>query len=383
MYNLTVNRPTWAAIDLDRLAANYHSIQEFIGKEVAIMAVVKADAYGHGAVECSKRLVAEGVRWLAVATAEEAVELRHAEIATRVLVLGGIFPGQEREFLNFDLTPVIFHIDQAVALNAAAEKHEAIVNVHVKLDTGMNRVGIRSEDWQKAASLLAELRNLKVEGLMTHFAAADKIVETEFTDHQIAEFAGAIEIFHEAGHRPDCLDMANSPGAVMHPLSRSKMVRIGGLLYGLAKDVIDESVEQPNVKPVMSLYSRVALVKTVPEGETVGYGRTFVAERDTQIVTVPIGYTDGYRRGLSNELYAIVNGKAAPVVGRVSMDWTTLDVTDCGDIKVGDEVTLIGESGEHTISAESLAAACDTISYEITCGIGKRVPRVYTNDPTK
>ena len=212
---------------------------------------------------------------------------------------------------------------------------------------------------------------------MTHFAAAEKLSETEFTEHQMAEFADAVQIFHDAGHRPTYIDMANSPGAVIHPLSRGKMVRIGGLLFGLAEDVIKESVDRPVLKPVMSLYSRVALTKTIPKGETVGYGRTFVADSDTVIATIPIGYNDGYRRGLSNEMHALVNGMKAPIAGRVSMDWTTLDVTNCGEVKISDRVTLIGVDGEQKINARDLAEACGTISYEITCGIGKRVPRVF------
>ena len=378
MFDLSVNRPTWAAIDLDRLAQNYCSIQKFIGNDVEIMAVVKADAYGHGAVECARRLVAEGVQWLAVATAEEAVELRQAAITNRILVFGSIFPGQEREFLNFDLTPVLFHIDQAADLDVEARKHNTIAKVHIKIDSGMNRVGFRSEQWLPTATKLMAFRNLEVEGIMTHFAIAEKLSETEFTEHQMAEFARAVQIFHDAGHRPKCIDMANSPGAIMHPLSRSKMVRIGGLLFGLAEDVIKECVDRPALRPVMALYSRVALVRSISNGETVGYGRTFNAKRDTRIATIPIGYNDGYRRGLSNKEYALVNGKQAPVAGRISMDWTTLDVTDCGDVKIGDRVTLLGEDGSKTVSAKDLAEVCDTISYEITCGIASRVPRIYS-----
>jgi alanine racemase len=342
------------------------------------MCVVKADAYGHGAVECSRRLVAEGAQWLAAATAEEAVELRHAGILARILVCGSIFPGQEREFLNFDLTPILIVTEQAEALNAEASDHDLVAKVHVKIDTGMNRVGFRRDDWEAAAARLSELRNIEVEGLMTHFAVAEKSSENEFTEHQMAEFARAVAIFHDAGHRPQYIDMANSPGAVMHPLSRSKMVRIGGLLYGLADDVIKESRVRPDLKPVMSLHSRVAQVKKISKGETVGYGRTFRAERETVVATIPIGYNDGYRRGLSNQLFGIVNGKKASIAGRISMDWTTLDVTDCGNVDVGDQVTLIGTDGAEKVTAADLAQACDTISYEITCGIAARVPRIYS-----
>lgn len=378
MIDIINHRPTWAEISLDRLAANLHSIQAFIGSHVQIMAVVKADAYGHGAVECVKRLAAEGVGWFAVATLEEAVELRQAGVAGRVLLFGSIFSGQERELLNFDITPQLIHIRQAEELDAEAAKHSAVAKVHVKLDTGMNRVGFRPEEWETAAERLGELANIEVEGLMTHFAAAEKLSENHFTEHQMAEFGRAVQVFHDAGHRPAFIDMANSPGAVMHPLSRLKMARIGGLLFGLAEDVIKESAERPAVKPVMELFSRVAQLKNVPKGETIGYGRTFTAKRDSVIASIPIGYNDGYRRGLSNKAFMLVNGKKAPVAGRISMDWTTIDVTECGDVNVGDRVTIIGGDGPQSVNAIHLAEACDTISYEITCGIAARVPRIYS-----
>jgi alanine racemase len=378
VYDISTIRPTWAEIDLSSLAGNLDSIRNFIGDEVEVMAVVKANAYGHGAVECAKRLEAERVHWFAVATLEEAVELRQGSINGRILVVGGIWPGQEREFLNFDITPQIMDVGQAEKLNSEAARHDVVVKVHVKVDTGMNRVGIRPEELEHAAARLADLANIRVEGLMTQFAAADKLSENEFTEHQMAKFAEAVGLFHRAGHRPEYVDMANSPGAVMHPLSRSKLVRIGGLLYGLADDIIPENVHRPAVKAVMSLFSRVAQVKRVPAGETVGYGRTFTAARDCTIATIPIGYNDGYRRVFSNLAHAVVNGGFAPVAGRNSMDWTTIDVTDCGDVTAGTKVTLIGEDGENKVTAKDLAEICDTISYEITCGIGARIPRVYS-----
>jgi alanine racemase len=378
MQNLSVNRPTWAEIDLDNLAFNFHSVKEFVGPGIEQMAVVKADAYGHGAVECARRLEAVGADWLAVATTEEAVELRQGGVLLPILVFGSFWPGQEREVLNFDLTPILIREGQADALNEAAESRSPMAKVHVKVDTGMNRVGFRQEHWRSVAKHLFDLKNIQVEGLMTHFAAAENLSENAFTGHQIARFAEAVEIFHEAGHRPKYIDMANSPGAVIHPLSKSKMVRIGGLLFGLADDVIPKGVEKPEVKPVMALYSRIALVKSVPKGETIGYGRTFETERDSVIATIPVGYSDGFRRGLSNKGKVIVNGKLAPIAGRLSMDWTTVDVTDCGNVAVGDKVTLIGMDQREKVAAVDLAEQCETLSYEITCGISSRVPRIYS-----
>ncbi len=376
---LSVHRPTVAEIDLSSLAFNFRSVREFVGASVGFMAVVKADAYGHGAVECAKRLEAEGVDWFGVATAEEGVELREVGISKPILVLGGFWPGQEFTLQNHDLTPVIFHIDQARAMSEAAKRQGTIARVHVKIDTGMGRIGIRLKDVATFARDLATLSNLEVEGLMTHFAAADDLDATEFTNQQIARFELAVEIFHENGHRPQFIDMANSPGAVVHPLSRSKMVRIGGLLYGLGGDVLPSGVPQPELKPVMSIRSKIAQIKTIQSGETIGYGRTFTAKRESVIATIAIGYHDGLPRTLSNTGHFLIRGRPAPIVGRVSMDWTTIDVTDIATAAVGDDVTIIGGTGEDLIRAEHLASLTDTISYEITCGISQRVPRRYLN----
>ena len=243
----------------------------------------------------------------------------------------------------------------------------------------MGRIGVRLDDVSSFASELATLSNLEVDGLMTHFAAADDLNAIEFTNQQIARFESAVEIFHENGHRPRFIDMANSPGAVVHPLSRSKMVRIGGLLYGLGGDVLPSGVPHPELKPVMSIKSKIAQIKTIQVGETVGYGRTFTADRESVIATIPIGYHDGLPRTLSNIGHFLVAGRPAPIVGRVSMDWTTIDVTGIPGASVGDDVTIIGGIGDDLIRAEDLAAITDTISYEITCGISQRVPRRYLN----
>jgi alanine racemase len=372
----STNRPTWAEIDLDNLAFNYGSVGTFVGKNVSLMAVVKSNAYGHGAIPCATRLQNEGAEWFAVATLEEAIELRQNGIQRSILIFGGMWPGQERDLLNFNLTPAIFTIDQAVGLDAEAAKQNKKVHVHVKIDTGMNRVGFQRAQWRTASSTLASLSNIEVQGIMTHFAVAEKLAETEFTERQMELFAEAVKIFLDAGHRPEYVDMANSPAAIIHPLSRSKMVRIGGLLYGLGGDIINEALDKPELRPVMSLYTRIAMLKTVLKGESIGYGRTYIAGRDRLIATIPVGYNDGYPRNLSNTASVIVNGTIAQVVGRISMDWTTVDVTDCPKVNVGDLVTLIGNDGDNSVTAKDLAQLAGTLSYEITCGIGQRVPRI-------
>jgi alanine racemase len=382
MSDIISQRPTWAEINLDNLAFNFHSAKKFIGPDTKYMAVVKADAYGHGAVECAKRLEAEGADWFGVALPEEGVELRKAGIRKLILCLGGFWDGQETVALNYGLTPVIFQIEKAAALNSAAERRGTDVSIHVKIDTGMGRVGVRYDAVNEFADQLKELTHLRVEGLMTHFAAADDLAQTDFTNVQIERFNTAVAIFREKGFAPAYLDLANSPGAVAHPSSRSNLVRLGGILYGLGGDVLPGGIEKPELKPVMSLRTRIAHMKTVPAGETIGYGRTFTTGGDSVIATIPIGYQDGYTRTLSNVGQAIVGGAYAPVVGRVSMDWTTHDVTGIEGAQIGDEVILIGEDNGLHIRAEDLARATNTISYEITCGINRRVPRLYTSDLT-
>ncbi|MEP7148501.1 MAG: alanine racemase [Acidobacteriota bacterium] len=377
MTEIISRRPTWAEINLDNLAFNFRSVKAFIGSDTKYMAVVKADAYGHGAVECAKRLEAEGVDWFGVALPEEGVELRKAGIRKLILCLGGFWDGQETVSLNYGLTPVIFQIEQAAILNGAAAERGTTISIHVKIDTGMGRVGVRFDSVSEFAERLKAFPHLRVEGLMTHFAAADDLDQTDFTNLQIERFNTAVAIFREKGFSPAYFDLANSPGAVAHPRSRSNLVRLGGILYGLGGDVLPGGIEKPELRAVMSLHTKIAHLKLVPAGETIGYGRTFTTKADTLIATVPIGYQDGYGRTLSNVGRAIVRGKFAPVVGRISMDWTTLDVTGVSGVCVGDEVTLIGENAGLQVTAEDLARATGTISYEITCGIDRRVPRVY------
>lgn len=374
---LDQQRPTWAEINLDNLAFNFHSVKDFVGENVKYMAVVKADAYGHGAVECAKRFEAEKVDWLGVALPEEGVELRKAGIRNLILCLGGFWSGQEQLLLNNKLTPVVYQIEKAELYNRAAEARGIVADIHVKIDTGMGRIGIRFDAVKDFADRLKTLRNLRLEGVMTHFAAANDLAENDFTARQIRRFDEAVAIFTERGLPPVYKDLANSPGAIAHPGSRGNMVRLGGILYGLGGDVLPSGIEKPELKAVLSLHTRIAHLKKVPAGDTLGYGRTFTAAEDSLVATIPIGYQDGYRRALSNCGRVIIKGVYVPVVGRISMDWTILDVSALPDVKIDDEVILIGEKGGLQITAEELAGRTETISYEITCGINQRVTRRY------
>jgi alanine racemase len=372
-----MNRPTWAEIHLDNLAFNFNSVKSFVGKDLKYMAVVKADAYGHGAVECSKKLEQAGIDWFGVALPEEGVELRQAGIRKLILCLGSFFEGQEKLLLNYDLTPTIYRLDLAEKFNQAAKDRGVIADVHIKIDTGMNRVGVRSDELNEFADGLKKMTNLKVDGVMTHFASADNLDENDFTNKQIERFYNSVKLLQEKGFRPTFKDLANSPASVAHPNSRGNMVRLGGVLYGLGGDVLPKNIEKPELKAVMTLHTKITFIKRVPKGETLGYSRTFESKKDSLIATIPIGYQDGYMRQLSNIGRVLINGKFANVVGRVSMDWTLIDVSEIENVKIGDEVVLIGEQNGLSIETEELAEKTNTISYEVTCGINRRVPRIF------
>ena len=374
---LFTTRPTWTEINLENLAFNFQSVKTFIGNTVEYMAVVKADAYGHGSVACAKKLEAENIDWLGVALPEEGLELRESGIQTPILCLGSFWNGQEHLLLANNITPVIYRKESAENFNRAAANKSVKAKIHIKIDTGMGRIGVRFDKVKEFVETLKSLKNLSLEGLMTHFAVADNLSENNFTDIQIKRFYEAVRIFEENGFHSKYKDLANSPGAIAHEKSRGNMVRLGGVLYGLGGDVLPKEIIKPELKPVMSLHTRIAHVKNVPKGETIGYGRTFLTKRDSIIATVPIGYQDGYRRSLSNRGRVIVKGFLAPVIGRISMDWTIIDITEIHGVKVNDEVILIGEQNGLTVTAEELAAKIETISYEITCGINRRVTRKY------
>jgi alanine racemase len=374
-----IGRPTKAVIDLKVLEANYTAVRDFVGPSTAIMSIVKADAYGHGAIRCAERLERAGAPWFGVAVVEEAIPLRHAGITTPILCLGSFWSGQEQDLLDYDLTPVVFTAEQIRRFCAVASAKGRIAKVHVKIDTGMCRAGI---DYWETDKFIDEIRghsNLRITGLLTHFAAAESVRETDFTNMQINRFHEAVQQFRSAGHDPEWIDLANSPAAIGHPRSRSNLARIGGGLYGLLDDIVPVETPQPQLAPVMSLVSRTAIIRSVPRGDTVGYGRSFIAQRDSLIALVPIGYADGYPRAMSNVGEAVVRNRRVTVAGRISMDWTMFDVTDVENVAPNDEIILIGDG----ITAAEIARHSGTIGYEITCGISPRVPRVYVGRPSE
>jgi alanine racemase len=370
-------RPTWAEIDLDALASNVKFVRSRVGSDVQLMAVVKANAYGHGAVECSRRLAGEHVDCFGVALPEEGIELRRSGITEPIVCLAGFFSGQETLCLRELLTPVIYRIDMIESFDRASQSVGVVGDVFVKIDTGMGRLGVRFEDLGEFLDALSAFSHIRVLGLMTHFASADVPELDDFTHEQLTRFNQAATMFRERGHNLLFETTANSAATLTLPPARRNLVRMGGVMYGLWRDILPPNAEASELKPVMSLRSKIILLKTVACGERVGYGCTFTAQRDSLIATLPIGYHDGYPRAMSNRGRVIVRGQIAPVVGRVSMDLTLIDVTDVDGILLGDIVTLIGTDGKLEITAEDIAQLANTLSYEITCGISSRVPRIH------
>ena len=375
--NVTAQRPTWAEIDLDALASNYHLIQGQVGSAIRVLAVVKANAYGHGAIACARRLAQEGASWFGVALPEEGLELRNSGITQAILCLGGFWDGQASACIQNELTPVVYRLDMLEAFDRAANDAGVVANVHLKIDTGMGRLGVRFDEVGEFVPRLKQFENLRIDGLMTHFAAADDPACERLTDDQISRFADVVKVFRSAGHDPTYLHSANSAGIYSHPQAWGNMIRPGGVLYGLWRDILPPSGQHNELKPVMALRSKITLLKWVPAGDTIGYGCTFEASRNTLVATIPIGYDDGYPRRLSNRAHVIVRGAYASIIGRISMDLTLVDVTGVSGVALGDEVTLLGNATEEglAITAEELAKTAGMLSYEITCGVGQRVQR--------
>ncbi|HEY6403497.1 MAG TPA: alanine racemase [Blastocatellia bacterium] len=374
-------RPTWAEISLSALKHNYLTIRNHLGATVQLMAVVKANAYGHGAIECARALEEThtgGAAWFGVALVEEGIELRRAGITRPIFCLGGFWRGQAADVIEHDLTPAVYRFDQAEELNARAGALGRIANFHLKVDTGMGRLGVRLDELAEFARALGRFDSVKLDGAMTHFAVADSGT-TDYTERQIAQYEEAVEILRDLGFNLSWRHMANSAGIHAYPQSHGNLARVGAAMYGLKRDVLSARIEPFDTRPVMSLHSRIVMLKTVPAGTPLGYGLTFTTARESRIATLPIGYADGLRRLHSNNGRVLIRGHFAPIVGRVSMDLTIVDVTDVPGAEPGDEAVLIGERDGLRIYAEDLAEQIGTISYEIVTGISARVPRVYSN----
>ncbi len=367
-------RPTFAEIDLGALRANYRALSAYTNG-AAIMAVVKADAYGHGAVEVARTLCREGCGHFGVATIEEARELRAAGLGERIYLLAGYFADQAPEIVALDLVAPIFDLSLIEALaDAALAQGRSGFPVHLEIDTGSTRLGILPADLAEAAERLRRASSLTVEGASTLLANAGDPASS-ITDRQLAVFRDALATLRAAGFKLPVRHVANSAAMVLRADAHFTLMRPGLAMYGLPPvQAVRDHVE---LRPVMTLKTRVLQIKRVPAGSGVSYGHTFVAPRESVIGVLAVGYADGYRRGLQHGGEVMVRGQRAPIVGAVCMDLTMVDLTDVPDASIGDEVILWGGAGEAMISVNDIARLTQTISYEMLCTVGRRVPRVY------
>lgn len=371
--------PTAAEIDLTALIENYRALRALAGDSEP-MAVVKADAYGHGAVEVSRALVAEGCRHLGVARICEARELRSAGIGQRIYLMGGFFAEDAAEIVSLDLTPFVFDVAAIAVIDQAARAlGRTGFPVHLKIDSGAGRLGVTLDQLEAAIAEFRRAESVTIEGVCTLLADAGNPT-SPITNRQVAAFNRALAQLEAAGLKPRVTHLANSAAAVLRPDCNCNMFRPGLALYGLPPvPAVRERVE---LKQVMTFKTRVLQIKRMPAESGVSYGHTFVTSRPSVIGVLPVGYADGYRRGLQHGGEVLIRGRRAPVVGAVCMDLTMVDLTDVPGAAPGDEVILWGGAGEQTISVNEVARLVQTISYEMLCTVGKRVPRIYRSRPS-
>ncbi len=356
------------------LRANLGTARRLAGPGVAILAVVKADAYGHGDVETARVLCEEGVRHLGVADAAEGARLREAGIDAAIVVLGSVYAEDAAALARHSLVPVVPNLELPRHLDAYGAEHGVEFPCHLKLDTGMGRLGLLPAAIDEWLPELDTLRAVKIEGVMSHFATAEQPASPSCRG-QLHAFRRALERMRAAGHRSGLAHMANSAALMGLPEARFDMVRPGGMLYGIYSH--PPLAERVRLAPALTWKTRVLQLKTLPKHSPVSYGGTFVTRRRSVIATLPVGYADGYKRALSNKASVLIRGRRVPVVGRVTMDLTMVDVTGIDGVAPGDEVILLGRQGNEAVSAEEMASWADTISYEILTSIGRHIPRRY------
>lgn len=375
----------WAEIDLDALRFNIDSIRNSIDRETKIIAVIKTDGYGHGASHIAQILEHEEQVWgYAVATAEEAFSLREDKVKKPILILGYTFPYSYEQMIESEIRSTVFTYEAAKELSDIAVTAGKKCKVHIKIDTGMTRIGIHPDDNGVALiRQILELPGLEIEGIFTHFATADEADKTK-AYHQMTLFMEYVSrLERELAIRIPMKHCSNSAGIAEMPEANMDAVRAGIILYGLWPSEEVRADGRIQLKPMLTLKSRVVYVKTVPQGQEISYGGTFTTTRDTRVATICIGYGDGYPRSLSNCGYVLIKGQRAPILGRVCMDQFMIDVTDISScVRVGDQVTLIGRDGDACITMEELGAVSGRFNYELACDIGKRIPRIYKLDDT-
>ncbi|MFA5793547.1 MAG: alanine racemase [Candidatus Brocadiia bacterium] len=371
----------WAEINLKRLAGNVKELRSKLGngsskKGPQILVVVKADAYGHGAVPIGKTVLENGALMLGVGDSTEAIELRQAGILEPILVLGAIIEEEIGWLISYDITPTIHSMDLVSLLNEEGKRQNKKVKVHLKIDTGMSRLGATPKHALEISKRIISLPYVELEGISSHFSSTAHSDNKEFSIQQIKLFNQTVQELEKIINKTvPFKHMANTGAIFSHPDSYNNLVRIGGMIYGVDPGTVAKAGGV--FHPIMSLKSQITFIKIVPPGTPVGYNRTYVTNKRTKIATIPVGYNDGYPYQLSNKGYVLVKGQKANIIGTVTMDYIMIDVTNIADVKAGDEVVLIGKQGDGQISTEELARLVSISPYVITCGLGKRVRRVY------
>jgi len=375
-------RPTWAEVSLRTLRQNFRSVVKHAGPRVTVCAVVKADAYGHGAVECSRALQSEGAKWLGVTSLDEAIPLRDADIESRILLMTGFWRGEEAEIVRLQLTPTVWEPWHVESLEAAAARANLRHAVHLKVDTGMGRLGVSLEELPAVLEAMSAAPHLVLEGLSTHLASSE-IMDAPSVAEQSRRFEEAQRIVRAAGFDPELVHMANTSALISRHETWNKMVRPGIALYGYylpyqrAGREVSGGTLRLAVNPVLTWKTKILSMRNFAANQALGYGGTYVTKAPAHVAVLPVGYADGYNRQLSNRGRIIVRDHYAPIVGSISMDLTLVDVTGIPGIAVGDEVILLGTSDGLSVDALEHARLANSSPYEILCNISKRVPRKY------
>jgi alanine racemase len=372
-------RPTWAEIDLSALRHNFRTMNRLVGPQTTVCAVIKADAYGHGIEPVAQALQREGAEWVGVTSTDEGVQVRDAGVNTRVLLMTGFWHGEEDDVVGRNLTPSVWDPWQVESLQQTAARRNTKAAFHLKVDTGMTRFGIGVSDLPKTLELIRQSPNLELEGVFTHLASAE-VVDAPDVEAQREKFCTVRQIVQQQGFAPRYFHMANTAATICHPETRDLMVRPGIAMYGYIQRFAWASGGRGpgypiDLKPVLSWKTKIISVREVPAGRFVGYNGTFITTRRTRIAGLPIGYADGLNRRMSNRGRFIVRDHYAPILGRISMDITLVDVTEIPEAQIGDEVLVIGSSANCQVNAWHHAHFADTIAYEILCAISERVPR--------
>jgi alanine racemase len=381
----TATRPTWAEVSLGHLRHNFRVVQQHVKDGVAVCAVVKADAYGHGAVECARALQDEGARWLGVTSLDEAIPLREAGVQTRILLMTGFWRGEEEEIVRLGLTPTVWEPGQIELLEKAAVRLGVSQHsVHLKVDTGMGRLGVAPEDLPQIYAALKTSPHLVLEGLSTHLASSE-VLDAPSVDEQLKRFEEVRRGVRSEGFAPSLIHAANTNAAISRPESLYTMVRPGLALYGYylpferAGREVSGGKLRLAIKPVLTWKTRILSLRNMKANQALGYGGTYITKAPARIAVLPVGYADGFNRQLYSGGRVIVRENYAPIVGRISMDLTLVDVTGISGVAVGDEVVLLGSVDGLNVDAREHARLANTNPYEILCGISKRVPRKYGN----